>query len=252
MLYGGHIKDIEDIDFLRNQGFDLGEVVVRDKASRLFWSSSGITNDFDDGFLLIAHGPHEGLPNDLNNLWNTYFPALVETIDIIERMKIGFLTIHLWMDPRFVKSAVREEKKNALRRLIDYGRQHKVIISLENLSETAADFEAVLNVVPDLAITLDVGHGQLLAVTNTSFEIIERLGSNVKHVHLHDNRGGSGVLDDLHLGIGEGIVDFYRILGDLLGQGYDGTMTLELEKDVIVAGRDRIRRIVGLRKGARG
>jgi len=244
MLYGGHIKAVEDIDYLRNFGFDLGEVIVRDKASRILWANSGITNQFDDDFFLIAHGPHEGAPNDLNNLWNTYVPAITETIDIIERIGIGFLTMHLWMDPRFVKSTVLEEKKNALRRLVDYGRQHKVVISLENLSECAADLEAVLNVIPDLAITLDVGHGQLLAETNTSFEIIERVGSCIKHIHLHDNRGGSGVRDDLHLGIGNGIVDFPGILSALIGRGYDGTVTLELEKDVIVAGRERIQRII--------
>ncbi len=244
MLYGGHIKAPEDIDFLRNLKFDFGEVVVRDKASRALWSDSGIVNQFDDGFFLIAHGPHEGPPNDLNNLWNTYIPALAETVDIIERMEITFLTIHLYMDPRFVKSAVIEEKKNALRRIVDYGRQHKVVISLENLSETAADLEAVVNVIPDLAITLDLGHGQLLAETNTSFGIIERLGQFIKHVHMHDNRGGSGVQDDLHLGIGNGIVDFPGILKALVGRGYDGTVTLELEKDVLAQGRKRIESII--------
>lgn len=246
MLYGGHIKSLEDIDFLRKLRFDFGEVIIRDKASRQLWSNSGIANEFDDGFSLIAHGPHEGPPNDLNNLWKTYIPALTETVDIVERMGMGFLTIHLWMDPRFVKSSVLEEKKTALRGLVDYGRQHKVIISLENLSENAADFEAVLNVIPDLAITLDVGHGQLLTQTNTSFEIIERLGSSIKHLHLHDNRGGSGVQDDLHLGIGEGIVDFPGIMKALVTGGYDGTMTLELDKEDLQKGRSRIRRVIQL------
>jgi sugar phosphate isomerase/epimerase len=244
MLYGGHIKALEDIDFLRNLGFDLGEVIVRDKASRVLWSDSGVVNQFEDGFFLIAHGPHEGPPNDLSNLWNTYIPALAETVDIVERMSITFLTIHLWVDPRFVKSAVIEEKKSALRRIVDYGRQHKVVISIENLSETAADLEAVVNVIPDLGITLDVGHAQLLAHSNTSFDIIERLGSFIKHIHLHDNRGGSGVRDDLHLAIGNGIVDFPRILEALIGQGYDGTMTLELEKDDLAKGMKKIQSII--------
>ncbi|MBI5248623.1 MAG: sugar phosphate isomerase/epimerase [Desulfomonile tiedjei] len=246
MLYGGHIKAPEDIDFLRKLKFDFGEVIVRDKASRSLWANSGVTNQYDDGFFLVAHGPHEGPPNDLNNIWNTYIPALAETVDIIERMGISFLTIHSWMDPRFVKTSVLEEKKNALRRIVDYGRQHKVVISLENLSENAADFEAVLNVVPDLAVTLDVGHGQLLTETNTSFGIIERLGSSIRHVHLHDNRGGTGVRDDLHLGIGEGIVDFPGILRALVGSGYNGTMTLELEKYDLQKGRAKINRIIQL------
>ena len=42
MLYGGHIKSLEDIDFLRVAGFDFGEVVIRNKKARDYWKLSGI------------------------------------------------------------------------------------------------------------------------------------------------------------------------------------------------------------------
>ncbi len=84
-------------------------------------------------------------------------------------------------------------------------------IGLENLSENALDLKAALDAVPGLGITLDVGHGSCLQKP-TLIRIIDKLADSIKHVHLHDNRGGQGVLDDLHLPIGDGIVEFPRIL----------------------------------------
>ena len=61
-LYGGHVKALDDIGYLQDLKFDLGEVVLRNAESRAYWLDSGITNGFDSGFFLIAHGPREGPP----------------------------------------------------------------------------------------------------------------------------------------------------------------------------------------------
>jgi sugar phosphate isomerase/epimerase len=241
MLYGGHVKSPDDILFLKQFGFPRGEVVLRDAPCREFWKNSGIKNDVDSGFLLIAHGPQEGPPNDISHLWQVYYPALLETVDVAATMQIELLTVHLWMDPRFVKQEVREEKETVLRVLFDYARARNILICLENLSECSTDLAAVVRAVPKIGITLDVGHGELLTQMNTSVAIIRELMQSIKHLHLHDNRGGRGVKDDLHLPIGEGIIDFESILGSLLLQGYCGTATLEVEREALVQSRERIR-----------
>jgi sugar phosphate isomerase/epimerase len=245
MLYGGHVKISEDIDFLKSLGLDFGELVLWNAKARKSWSSSGFKNGLNGGFFLVAHGPNEGPPNDLNNLWNRCYPRLCKTIDVVAQLGINLLVIHLWMDPRFVKPAVREEKKRVLRDLCDYANARKVMICLENLSEDADDLAVVFNSVPDLGLTLDAGHGQLLTETNTSFRIIEELFPVIKHIHLHDNMGGLGVADDLHLAIGDGAVDFEGILEALVSKGFDGTMTLEVEKDVLEQSCEAVRYIVG-------
>ena len=244
MLYGGHVKALDDIGYLQDLKFDLGEVVLRNAESRAYWLDSGITNKFDSGFFLIAHGPREGPPNDIRHLWENYYPALQETVGVVHRLGIEFLTIHMWLDPRFVGSEAREEKQSLLKAVCAYGRENGVLISLENLSETATDLGPILEAVPDLGLTLDVGHGQLLTDTNTSFDIIENLSASIKHIHLHDNRGGRGVKDDLHLPLGEGIIDFQGIFERLVKKGYDGTVTLELEKEVLESSRKMIRQIL--------
>ncbi len=214
------------------------------RRARWYWRDSGVRNDFGPGFFLVAHGPVEGPPNDVQNLWNNYYPALVETIDLAHSMAIELLTIHLWMDSRFVHARTREEKKEALRRILRYAQEKQVVLSLENLSENADDFAGVLEAVPGLSITLDVGHGQLLTKTNTSFGIIRQLMPSIRHLHLHDNRGGDGVRDDLHLPIGRGTVDFYGIMKELVKNNFQGTATLEVEHEQLLPSMETLRRVL--------
>ncbi len=249
MLIGGHIKSPEDIEFLIKHGFDFGEVVFTNARdlSRLRHLPK---NESDAGFFLIGHGPKEGAPRDLDRLWNSYFAEILRTVDAAHGLGILLLTIHLWVDSRFIPSPVIAEKKRFLKRICDYAKERDVLISLENLSERAYDLTGVLRAVPGLGVTLDVGHAQLLSGVNRSFEIIQRLGDSVRHVHIHDNRGGRGVDDDLHLPLGAGIIDFSSILKTLIKIGYKGTMTLELEQGDLLASRDKLVEIIGLASGS--
>ncbi len=244
MLYGGHVRSLEDSVFLQESGFEFGEVIIRKDKPGDYWRNSGITNIRSSDFVYIAHGPFEGPPNDIKNLWNTYCPALRDTVNVAQSLGIEFLTVHMWLDSRFIKPEIINEKKRALSELFDYGRENQVFISLENLSESVEDLSVILDAIPELGITLDVGHAQLLTTHNTSFEIIDKLMTHIKHLHFHDNRGGNGVDDDLHLPIGEGIIDFEAILNVLLRNAYKGTLTLELEREDLIASRAKVKSMV--------
>ncbi|MEJ2717191.1 MAG: sugar phosphate isomerase/epimerase [Deltaproteobacteria bacterium] len=244
MLFGGHVKSLDHIDILKTLNFDFGELVLRDAKASRFWLDSGVKNRFDSRFFLIAHGPFEGPPNDMDNIRTRYRDALTESIDTASQMEIDLLTIHLWMDHRFVKPEILERKVELLRYVVEYGHRKNVRISLENLSESAADLRPVFESVTGLGLTLDVAHAQLLTETNTSFEIIADLGRYICHVHLHDNRGGNGPSDDLHLPVGEGIIDFPAILGALVKLPYDGTITLELEPEDLERSRNVVEQII--------
>jgi sugar phosphate isomerase/epimerase len=239
MLYGGHVKSFNDIEDLKHLGLDFGEVILKNREARTYWADSGLVNASDSDWFVIAHGPREGPPNDLRHLWDRYYWDLKETVDVSNELGIRFLTVHLWLDQRFVKPQVLAEKITFLREIVSYGKKHNLVISLENLSENASDLKSVFSRILGLSLTLDVGHGQLLSEQNTSFGIIEELMNFIGHVHVHDNRGGAGVADDLHLPIGDGNIDFYGILRPLT-KGYNGTMTLELEKGDLLSSRLRL------------
>jgi len=96
------------------------------------------------------------------------------------------------------------------------------VLCIENLSEHADHFAPAFRRLPELCMTLDLGHGEILSRPNASFGFITHFPERMRHVHLHDNRGGSEVRDDLHLPVGAGCVDFTGILRELRTVGYDG------------------------------
>jgi len=243
MFLGGHVRASDDLVFLREAGFHFGEVVLRDKKAREYWRDIDTEPFRGSKFWLIAHGPHEGDPNSLVNLLKNYGPSLKETIDSACRLATSFLTVHLWMDSRYVTTSQIVEKKALLKELFYYAAEKQIVLSLENLSESASDLESALEEIPQASLTLDIGHAQLLTETNRSFEIITRLGNRIHHVHAHDNSGGSGIKDDLHLPIGDGIIDFNSIITALLMSGYNNTITLELKRHELLLSRDRLERL---------
>ncbi len=244
MLLGGHVRNTDDIVFLKENGFDFGEVILKDPAARSYWADIDVPSITGPDFRLLAHGPHEGDPSSLANLWDNYYPALRETIDTAVLIKASLLTVHLWVDPRYVSKPQILEKRKAFMDLFFFAQNQGITLSLENLSESAFDLSFALNGVPEASITLDIGHGQLLTDSNRSFEIISNLSKQIQHVHVHDNFGGDGVKDDLHLPIGDGIIDFEAILGALMASGYDKTITLELEHHELIVSRQRLINII--------
>jgi sugar phosphate isomerase/epimerase len=76
-----------------------------------------------------------------------------------------------------------------------------------------------------------------------TWEILEAYGTRLRHVHLHDNKGGSA---DLHMPLGSGTVDLHSAVRALRRCGYDGTITLEVftpDKTYLSYSRDLLRRI---------
>ncbi|MRR10743.1 sugar phosphate isomerase/epimerase, partial [bacterium] len=83
----------------------------------------------------------------------------------------------------------------------------------------------LLNAVEGLGFHLDIGHANLQNDYNTTAEMLEAFGRRLRHVHLHDNKGGA---HDLHLPLGAGNLDAPGCIRMLQDHGYDGTITLEV------------------------
>ncbi len=101
-------------------------------------------------------------------------------------------------------------------------------IMIENLPgefNSAQQIGDLLDPLPWLGLHLDFGHCNLLVQKNTADEMLERWSSRLRHVHVHDNKGGS---EDLHLPLGAGNMDVRAIVRALKRCKYDGTVTLEV------------------------
>ncbi|MGO8881950.1 MAG: sugar phosphate isomerase/epimerase family protein [Desulfomonilaceae bacterium] len=244
MFSGAPVRSLDDIARLRRTGFDFGEIAIANAGARRMWWESGVVNGGLGKFFLMAHGPLEGDPDDAGALWKPYIPNIMATVDTLNRMSIRSLNIHFSVDKRIVGGLVLTEKIRALKEIVEYGRRNSVAINMENLSETAEDLEPVMSEVPNLGLTLDVGHANLGGSENKSIAFIEKFGKLIRHVHLHDNYGGQTQADDLHLPIGDGTVDFRAIMTSLMSAGYDGTMTLEVKPEFQESGRKCVETLV--------
>ena len=101
----------------------------------------------------------------------------------------------------------------------------------------------LLDPLPELGLHLDIGHANLLTDRNTTTELLTAYGARVRHVHLHDNKGGS---EDLHLPLGAGTIEVAHYVHLLQASGYDGTITLEVfspDRQYLAYSRDLLRKI---------
>jgi sugar phosphate isomerase/epimerase len=134
----------------------------------------------------------------------------------------------------------------SLRELLPDAERYGVGLMIENLPgeyNTAAQLGELLEPLPDLGLHLDIGHANLRVPYNTTEEILAVWGARLRHVHLHDNRGGDA---DLHLPLGSGNVDVERAVRALKDCGYNETITLEVftpDRHYLDYSREVLRRV---------
>jgi sugar phosphate isomerase/epimerase len=135
---------------------------------------------------------------------------------------------------------------DTLSELLPYAAERGLGLMVENLPgdfNTARELGELLDPLPELGLHLDVGHANLLVAQSTVEELLAAYGTRLRHVHLHDNKGGSA---DLHLPLGTGTVDLRAAVRSLHAAGYDGTITLEVftpDSHHLAYSRELLRRV---------
>jgi sugar phosphate isomerase/epimerase len=154
---------------------------------------------------------------------------LCRCINVFAETGARFMNVHAdRYTPMHSRSFFIEGNIESLGELIEHGKKFGVGIMVENLPgdyNNAAQLGELLNPLPDLGLHLDIGHANLLVPANTTGEILSAFGDRLRHVHLHDNKGGH---EDLHLPLGTGNIDVRSAAGALKESKYDGTITLEV------------------------
>jgi sugar phosphate isomerase/epimerase len=240
VLIGGRAHTIEEVDFIARAGFPFVEISIRtlQEFKRDAASLRRLKDQF--GIFYVAHGPEEVNPWEPEKLKADFLPLIRQLLDCAAELSIAVFTQHFWIDRRFVAGDISAEKIEILKAMAGHAEERGIQLCLENLSEQVADFSPAFAAIAGLRMTLDVGHGELLAARNTAYEFAAGWPQRIYHVHLHDNRGGDTVADDLHLPLGEGVIDFASILDCLRKQGYDRTMTLEIPPAALKSGKKMI------------
>jgi sugar phosphate isomerase/epimerase len=130
--------------------------------------------------------------------------------------------------PMHDRKFVIDRNLQSLRDLFEVAHKVGVGLMIENLPgsfNSVKQLSELLDPLPELGLHLDIGHANLLTDYNTTDEILKAYGRRLRHVHLHDNKGGSA---DLHLPLGTGTIDLAYYVRCLQMHRYDGTITLEV------------------------
>lgn len=244
ILLGGTAKSPNDAILLHKLGLHFAEVTIADVADFRLVHDKYLTLLRAGDFFYLCHGPREGDPNDLHALEALYLPKVLRVLEIMPELEMRLLTMHLWMDPRFVSEEAIAYKIRFLKRIVKRASGSGIVVCLENLSEDVVYLAEALAAVPQLNLTLDLGHAELLSEKNTSFGFLDYCADRIKHIHLHDNHGGTSPDDDLHLPPGEGIIDFQKIFQKLHAVHYSETITLELRPGQIESCLGYVKRLV--------
>lgn len=148
--------------------------------------------------------------------------------------------------PMHPRSFFVERDIQSLGELIEEGERVGCGVMVENIPgdfNTPDELGELLAPLPDLGLHLDIGHANLSVPYHMTGPILDRWGDRLRHVHLHDNKGGHA---DLHLALGQGTLDVPSALGAVKRCGYDGPITLEVfseDDHFLVYSRDRLRDI---------
>ena len=150
--------------------------------------------------------------------------------------------------PMHPRSFFVERDIQSLGELIDEGKRVGCGVMVENIPgdfNTPDELGELLAPLPELGLHLDIGHANLSVPWHMTGPILDRWGDRLKHVHLHDNKGGHA---DLHLALGQGTLDVRSALSAVKKCGYDGPITLEVfseDDHFLIYSRDRLREIWG-------
>lgn len=112
--------------------------------------------------------------------------------------------------------------------LAEQAREYNLIVIIENVVNnlnTARAFKTLLEAHPDLRLHLDLAHANVKGEKTADY--LKLHADKLVHVHVSDNKR----VNDDHLPLGVGTINWREQIGMLKGSGYDGTITLEVFTD---------------------
>jgi sugar phosphate isomerase/epimerase len=154
----------------------------------------------------------------------------LQAVDVFVALDAAVVNVH--PDPMtklFSRDEVIRRNADAVAELTEAVTRRGPRLMLENLPALGRpeDLEPVFAAAEAAAFHLDVGHAHLNRARhepNRTEELLAAFGDRLAHVHVSDNFG----LEDLHLPLGTGTIEWPRIVAALKRAGWDGTVTLEI------------------------
>ena len=152
---------------------------------------------------------------------------ILTTAESAASLNIDTITIHpglTSMAVPYMEEKAVEKAKKSLSSIDRISAEYGVRIAVENmpsfpfmLGHTAEEMNDLIGMT-NLGFCLDIGHANTIGQID---ELIKTFRDRLVNVHIHDNNGEM----DEHLTLGEGNIDFKRIIESL--KGYTGNFIIE-------------------------
>ncbi len=178
------------------------------------------------------------------DIWREIIPYM----DIGVDMGAELVTFHGVLSPLFFSDDDIDAFLKSIPVACEAAAERGVTIAVETLGYSYPEMAILIDRCPKVRIAMDVGHGQIMAVRNRVFNVMNAFMDRVAMVNLHDNNGQE-MLDrvaelrkkgqltpeqrrdlalkyDEHMCIGEGSIDFLSIFKELKKRSYDGRFLL--------------------------
>jgi sugar phosphate isomerase/epimerase len=223
---------VEEMDWMGRLGLDFIDLTLEPPAAASWKMDPAVLKEGLERNRLKAVGHtafYLPIVSPIDDLRAAAMQEMRRCIDLFAA--IGVLWVNVHPDPHMhfhTETEMREQNRESLRELLEHAAHRGTGLMVENIPKRFNSVEQLaplLDPLPDLGLHLDIGHANLEVKENTTAELVAHYGPRIRHVHLHDNKGGSA---DLHLPLGAGTIDMLHELGELKSSGYDGTITLEV------------------------
>lgn len=223
---------LRELDWIAEAGFEFVDLTVEPPAAQEGRLQPGRlrARARELGLEVVGH-TFWGLPigSAVERLRRAAVEQLAADLELLAEAGARGATIH--PDSRVPHLHVSEVVGNNRQSLAELGERARALgVSLwvENVPgpfNLPRHLRPLLDQLPQAALTLDVGHANLMPNGSVLDPLLKAFGQRLAHVHLSDNRGGA---QDLHLPLGSGLIEWPEVLASLKASGYDGTITVEV------------------------
>ena len=184
----------------------------------------------DHGLGVVGHTAYYlPLASPFESLRRAAVEELKRCLDVFGKVGAKWMNLHPdGKAPMHDKNFHVDRNLQTLRELLPVARDCGVGLMIENLPgkwNTVLELSRLLEPLPEVGLHLDIGHANLMVEENTTGELLSIYAPRLRHVHLHDNKGGGA---DLHLPLGSGTIEIRHHIQQLKKANYDDTITLEV------------------------
>jgi len=171
------------------------------------------------GFELIGHLHWDIDLNDASS-----FGKIASALRVCAKFGIRKVIVHPSPSPGLDGKIIEKNNISALKKILKLADNYDLSLLVENLASepfnTARGIRRLLGVSPRIGLVLDMGH--INRALLGEFNNFLRLSRRIRHIHLHDTRGGYDHLffSDLN--------KLKEQVSKIKGAPYDGTVTLEI------------------------